>query len=273
MGWLQFMRLRFIRLYPAYLVGLTIGAVTYIAQEPAFRTLKLTAQFTVALLSELAFITWPVSLPGRPAIFPLDEPAWSLFFELGANLVLVLCYRRLSNPALGVLTGICALGLYAITWKHGSLYVGWNVPTFIGGFARAGFSFFVGVLLQRCRPSGIPSIGPPVMLLAVATLIVPVPRIFPLCIVAAAGWQLRGFAAVAAGWLGDASYPLYVVHVPILYGVKFFTSDWNRPGSMLYWLTLVGLIVVAWGIAQFYERPMRQRLWRRRPELSQRPAA
>jgi hypothetical protein len=93
--------------------------------------LKTTVRFILALGSALTLIPWPVWLEDRPQIFPLDVPAWSLFFELCANLVFVVYCRRLSNR-----------------------------KTLVAGFPRTGFSFFAGVLVQRYLPKGIRIIAP-----------------------------------------------------------------------------------------------------------------
>lgn len=269
MGWKQFMRLRLIRLFPAYLLGVALGTLVYIAIWPAFASLKALAKLILALGCALTFIPMPVPMWERPPIFPLDGPAWSLFFELCVNLCLVCFYRQLTQRSIVAILALSGAILVAIAVLHGNLHVGWNARTLLCGFPRVAFSFFAGVLLQRIAPHGIPRIGLIASVLAVAALIVPVTNhrlydpavvllLFPLAIVAAAGWNLRGVTAKAAEILGDVSYPLYVIHVPCIYLIKRFSGDWDQPGSLTYMLTFAVLIPLSWLIAQFYERPSRR---------------
>ena len=49
-----------------------------------------------------------MDIPGRSETYPLDGPAWSLFFEYIANICYALVLRRLSKLLLGALAVVAA---------------------------------------------------------------------------------------------------------------------------------------------------------------------
>ncbi len=74
---LEFLRARVKRLYPIYLVGLLLGLVSVLFSNP--HALSLTQ-------AALTFFCGLFALPSPPmeplgALFPLNGPYWSLFFE------------------------------------------------------------------------------------------------------------------------------------------------------------------------------------------------
>jgi peptidoglycan/LPS O-acetylase OafA/YrhL len=265
---LDFMRLRLIRLYPAYLVGLALGVAAYLITWSPFSFTRL----FISLSSALLFLPLPVPLTDNPPIFPLNLPAWSLFFELFVNLVFVAFYRYLTGRTLIAILFLSGANLIAVATFHGNLHVGWNTDHFFYGLPRSLFSFFAGVLVHRCFPTGLRSGGAFVAFIVALVLVLPIPAnihsvydpvvvvlLFPIGIAAIAGWELQGLRARVARALGVLSYPLYVIHMPCIYIVKNWTDGWRKNEKLVaYGLTISALVIVSWLIAQFIETPIRR---------------
>ncbi len=139
---IRFMRLRLIRLYPLYALGLAIAVAAVVFE--AFCGVAPPAWIEVATL--LAAFMLPSPVYGAPAgIFPLNGPSWSLFFELAANAVMGAGWRVLSNRVLVVACVVFGASLAAVTINLRSANFGDLWITFPVGFGRACFSFFAGV--------------------------------------------------------------------------------------------------------------------------------
>jgi len=137
----EFIRARIIRLYPLYLLGLVVGIVF----PPKALTVSDIWEATAANLFVL-----PSYIPRIYAIFPLNGPFWSLFFEFWvANLLFALLRHRLSWNVLMWLLGCSAVSMLVSEKIYHTFNVGILWVDFIPGFARVIFSFFTGVALSR----------------------------------------------------------------------------------------------------------------------------
>ena len=80
---------------------------------------------------------------GNGEMFPLNGPAWSLFFEYIGNILYALFIRRLSTKALAILAGILSILLLWFTATdvcgYGMFGVGWTLD---------GLNFWGGPLLH-----------------------------------------------------------------------------------------------------------------------------
>jgi peptidoglycan/LPS O-acetylase OafA/YrhL len=129
------------------------------------RTLAVDFFFVLSgfVLAPTPFVPPPLSA----TIFPLNGPAWSIFFELVANVAYAAMAPRLTRKTL-IATIMAAAVLMALcTAVFNTMDMGWVWSAFIGGFPRVFYSFFAGVLIYRlhCRhpapilPAGICAIG------------------------------------------------------------------------------------------------------------------
>ena len=93
-------------------------------------------------------------------LYPFNFAAWSLFFEVAANLLFAALGKRLDTKSVIWLVGGFALALVVCAtmgWlgfgieadKRGVLGGGPTWETFGAGVIRVGFSFFAGVLVYR----------------------------------------------------------------------------------------------------------------------------
>src|SRR5690606_39031180 len=114
----RFLVLRAIRLLPLIAVGAILGAVataSVIAPAHLPKTL-------LALPFALLLIPIPPQLAAEP--FALNAPAWSLFFEVCANILYAAIVGVLGYRRLALLVLLSGIGLVAIAIKFDGALVG-----------------------------------------------------------------------------------------------------------------------------------------------------
>jgi peptidoglycan/LPS O-acetylase OafA/YrhL len=237
-GALWFFRTRMARLYPLYAFGMLLGALSLLSTP---LTLVRGAALNVLFLPDL--------FPADKSLFPLDGPAWSLSAEVAVNLLYAWGGYRLGNRALLGVIALAATALTGIVFMAGTGDLGWHARwiDLAGAGARVMFGFPLGVLMFRLHKAGrLQNFGgSPVLplalvvavffigtsnvpLLDVSLIVVVLPALFLLLLGARPPTSGLG---VACHWLGRLSYPLYVVHLPLL--SLFFrltgpASAWTR---------------------------------------------
>jgi peptidoglycan/LPS O-acetylase OafA/YrhL len=198
---LQFMRARYIRFWPTMAAGTLLGLL-FIAQ-PGWVGQAL-----------MGFLLIPL-FAGK-FVFPLNPPAWSIFFELSAN-ALHSAVRR----------SWLLIFLVSLTWLTltGGFGGGPNPGNFLAGAPRVLTSYSLGVLMYQRWGEHPPVNLPSACGLLLAALLLPfVSPLFDygfvllLCpVIILSG--VRGNIPFAEE-LGALSFPLYAVHYPILLSAK-----------------------------------------------------
>ncbi len=273
-----FMLQRVIRLFPLYLLGLVIGmsikAISLIGGA-SYTASELMWQF----LAEL-FMMPSAPIAGWDFLYFLNVPAWSLLFELWANLVFILIWPILSTRVLVGVTIFFACFLTACAASYGTINGGGTWGTFIGGFGRAGFGFFCGVLIYRVagrpRAAGSKTSWWAFPLIATAPIVSFAPAfigtgiwieltlvclIAPVLIYLGQKLQPPQWATKLFIWLGAVSYAIYMIHIPIF--EYFVRLAWRFPQIDHDWTPWTGLVVLvvitALGAAaeRYYDQPMR----------------
>lgn len=291
----DFIKRRLIRLHPMVVLGALLGAAAFFVQgsvrwngEPVS-----TGMVLAALLCGLLLIpAWPGAgheVRGNGEMYPLNGPGWSLFFEYLGNLLYMLLLRRLPTRWLTLLVALtgAALATFAIgdLSGYGHLGVGWTLAgsNFPGGMLRLLFAFPAGLLLaRRFRPVRIrgafwlcslslavllamPYVGSEQNHLfnglydTLSTLL-----LFPLLLwLGASGHATDATTARICGFLGDISYPLYMVHYPSMY--LFYAWVWNHGYTFSeVWpvaaALFAGNILLAWFVLKIYDEPLRRLL-------------
>ena len=267
-----FLRLRAIRLYPLYLVGLVFGIASAVFLGVPARLLA----GTVAL--SLFFLPTPFAVAGVPdqggSLYPLDPPAWSLFFEIVANVVWFAARRWITGATSILVIALCGALFTAAVLAYG-VSSGAYWQNIWGGFARVFYSFLLGVLVYRLwrasawRPR-IPTWLPVVGLLAL--LAAPVNRqIFdpPAVMLAMPVLVFLGACAAPVGRasatlqqaLGDASYAIYALHYPVIVLVDRAVS--GLPLAHRSLITTPATIVIVVGGALWLDKvyDLRVRRW------------
>jgi peptidoglycan/LPS O-acetylase OafA/YrhL len=240
----DFVIARFVRLYPLYLLGTVIALAVYVlllfTSSPRLTGPEILLTLPFSLLFLPTFVApFLASYGGLGAVYPLNFPAWTLFYELAVNLLYGFSYRLLTTRRLIVMVFVSAIALIFTGLYFGNLAVGYAWIDFIGGVPRVLFSFFAGVLLWRLfqsyRPSPLPGYTAIALILVfVCTAAGDTPTaamrpyyelfavliVFPCMVFIAArtvmGRRLRAISLQ----LGLASYAVYIIHTPVLHGLK-----------------------------------------------------
>jgi len=270
-----FMSRRLYRLAPLHLLGWLLALLTLLI--PSVREGAGGPSLAPTLATNLLL------LPGAlPVLFPLNPPGWSLFQELWvANLLYALLWHRLRPAILGLLVVLATGGLlFAARFYHGA-NVGFEYASAGGGFARALFSFFVGVALARLhshRPARfqVPAIWLCAALVALLSLPIsgrPATAYQLFCIVVgfpaliywgASARERRPAIGIA---LGEASYAAYVTHWPLL---AFVAWGWRTgligagPGPVLQLTVAAAIIAASFSVHHLLDQPIRNGITRGR---------
>ncbi|MBB3655462.1 peptidoglycan/LPS O-acetylase OafA/YrhL [Rhizobium sp. BK650] len=222
----DFIRHRIARLYPVYLVCTLLGAVSVFPLIGHLENWSVSA-FAVSLVTSLLFL--PAPSDTVLGILPLNGPAWSLFFEVVANVVFLFTAAGL-EAAVSIVVLSAPTFVVALWYFHFPPGSVWS--DIVGGFPRVLASFYGGVLMSclwrrgfRIRLAAWPCW---ILVAALAALysgfifterkyyllltFVAHPAIiwFGLCL--ARNERLERIAT----WMGEISYPLFLTHVPLL---------------------------------------------------------
>lgn len=294
----DFIKRRLIRLHPMVVLGAVLGVIAFCIQgcEKWDGTQVSISMVMLALLINLFLIpAVPGSGPeirGNGEMYPLNGPSWSLFFEYIGNIMYALFIRRMSTKALTALVVLAGIGLASFAIFNfsgaGHLGVGWTMEEYnlIGGFLRVLFSFSIGLLMSRVfKPIPVKGAFWICSLAIVVLLSMPYVGngealwmngiydsvcailIFPMLVyLGASGKTTDKHSARICKFLGDISYPLYMVHYPLIYlyfgWVKkenlTFAEAWPEAVALV-----VGSIVLAYISLKLYDEPVRRYLTKR----------
>lgn len=294
-----FFRRRLIRLQPMVIMGAVIGAASFLISgmerwDGTHATLWLTfLAFVCGCLMLPALPGMPREVRGNGEMFPLNGPCWSLFFEYVGNIVYALFIRRLSTRLLALLsfTLCCALTWFAVTDQsgYGSIGVGWTVDStnILGGMLRMLCPFTMGVLMSRLFKPLRQARGAFWTSAALLLIIFHVSYIysdgalslngmfeaaciiavFPLVVWYAASGKTTDIASTRiCRFLGDISYPLYIVHYPLMYAFYMWLIKTRQYTLYETWpaalAAVTASIILAWLCLKLYDMPVRKWLTR-----------
>lgn len=269
----MFLLKRMVRLYPMIVAGVALGVVTLqVAYAPGIPLAD------VLVLAVGALLLLPLGFLVGQEAFAINNPLWSIFFEIVAGVIYGLVARRQIHfwheiAALALL----AAALFAVVLIEGTIgpvgFGSWRA--FFEGFVRVGFSFLAGVLIFRWQiVHRIPAVRSQIPLFAlIAVLFFPlaIPRenddffciavIIPI-VVALAAAAPQSEEQPLAIYLGHLSYPLYVVHLPIIQLGSYFqhTADSFIPMPIAVGCTLLAAIGGAHFLYARLDRPIRAHL-------------
>lgn len=289
MSAVEFLKRRIIRLHPMVVIGAIIGAVMFYFQGCSVWDVS-KVPVTMLLVATLMNVFLIPSTPGAEIrgvgeMYPLNGPSWSLFFEYIGNVLYAFFIRKFSTKALSVWVFVvgCGLASFAIWGPYGDLCVGFalTADNMLGGSLRLLFSFSAGLLLFRLfKPvkvkgafwigafsiivlSAVPRIGGSEYLWMNGlydTLCAVV--LFPLLVyLGASGKTTDKMSARICKFLGDISYPLYMVHYPFIYLYYAWVKNENLtfvqslPGAVAL---VAGSIALAYLCLKLYDEPVRR---------------
>lgn len=224
---LDFWRMRMRRLAPLYYIGLALGVISALIRGTPDSGTSIFSQFLKAalFLPEIDSIE-SVTQGGQVTAFPLNGPAWSLFFELLANIAFFLVGAKWLDKlpkciffiALG---GYCTL--IACTQQYNA---GWALGNLWLGLIRVMLLFYLGTAIYR---GNLQFLAPPdfwswciiglffaSMLLYSKNLALFASAFIAPCVIAVTkDLQLPDSVEKLGNSLGELSYPLYITHFPI----------------------------------------------------------
>ena len=290
-----FFRRRLIRLQPMVIMGAVIGAASFLISgmerwDGTHATLWLTfLAFVCGCLMLPALPGMPREVRGNGEMFPLNGPCWSLFFEYVGNIVYALFIRHLSTRLLAVLSFAlcCALAWFAVTDQsgYGSIGVGWTVDrtNILGGMLRMLCPFTMGILMSRLFKPLRQARGAFWTSAALLLIIFHIPYIysdgalslngvfeaaciiavFPLVVWYAASGKTTDIASTRiCRFLGDISYPLYIVHYPLMYAFYMWLIKTRQYTLYETWpaalAAVTASIILAWLCLKLYDMPVRK---------------
>jgi peptidoglycan/LPS O-acetylase OafA/YrhL len=295
----DFLAARIIRLYPVYFLAISLALIYELSLTHVPRTFALPA-FVMAV-----FLVPNLHLIRSVFLFPLDQPSWSLLLEILANIAYVLLIKFISGSTwLFSLIASLAFVVLAYGILHGRMLgltgvVNGNHQPALG-IARVLASFLLGVLtlrLYRARAHfqlspRLRSLAPVVIILALVFILespfavmqtntfylLSIALLFPAltCIGASANPPAAWTAICVA--LGELSYPLYLLHLPLLEfaNSRLFLHLSSAMHSVLAIIAMVVAIAAAYWVAQKFDTPVRRILsnfYRNAPWRTAQPTA
>jgi peptidoglycan/LPS O-acetylase OafA/YrhL len=288
MTWRQFMAVRLVRLYPMLFVGTAAGGLVFVLSQMQTHDFDIS---TSLLMTAGTFALLPVGLAAGLVAYPVNNPAWSLFFEFAVSALYGSRFGRLGKRGLAAFVAASGAALIAVAaWGGPYDQIGSATPTaFLLGFVRVAYSFWAGVLLFRVArlrtmpsvPIGIigctlallllaPADGPAYSLLLALV-------VFPVLVAFAACASFGSPTARVCSAFGRLSYPLYLIHQPV-FRMIHGTSRMMHLG-LPAWVMLAGAAVVSVVAAETlliaFDEPVRMwlggRLRHNRPAALARP--
>ncbi|NEI72749.1 acyltransferase family protein [Rhizobium lusitanum] len=261
---LAFMKARYARLYPLFLIGSVYGLVQLLLHWKASGVGR--ADLGASILSTAFMLPSPSFLTRSAgdilALYPLNGPAWSLFWELLANLVFALGLFRLKTRSLILVAAASLALLIASVFYHKSLDLGWEWRSVDGGFARVFFSFTLGMILYRLRSNtvfgrtmnsyaALLPIAAICVLLLLPTYSLKYALIFcilisPLIVLAGTMLELPARLQRLGIFLGYLSYPIYMCHRGFteIYAQLMHNIQLPQPIYIAIYLVVVSVIAL-----------------------------
>ena len=295
----DFFKRRLIRLHPMVIMGAVLGAITFCIQGSvqwdgthiAISMIMLSLLCTIFFIPAMPGVGYEVR--GNGEMFPLNGPCWSLFFEYIGNILYALFIRRLSNKALTVFVVLLGVALAAFAVfnvsTYGNIGVGWTLDgvNFLGGSLRMLFPFSLGMLMSRnFKPMKVKGAFWICTIALIALFSVPyLGGLEPLCMngvyeafcvigafpiilwIGASGTTTDKQSTKICKFLGDISYPVYVIHYPLMYLFYAWLIE-----NQLYTLgetwhvalcVFILSIILAYLCLKLYDEPIRKYLAKR----------
>jgi peptidoglycan/LPS O-acetylase OafA/YrhL len=282
----QFIRQRFIRLYPMIAAGVVLGFMRFAMLAYQESGTAVDATLMTQLVGGLAMIPFDLS-GGVSTFFPLNNALWSLHFEFIAYFAFWLILYRVRTAGLAAIAIVAIVGCYAwASMTFGPVGVrsanGDNPTGYLHALSRVAFSFTLGMIIFRLRDRfaelALPG-GRWLALLLIAALVMPreiLPPLFVMALLAivfpyiiAAGTKVApsGPLTGVEKFLGDLSYPLYALHIPLIWTMSGacktlgigFTENPLLNGLFI----LPAAIVISYAAFLLYDRPLRRWLMTR----------
>jgi len=270
----QYLKKRLIRLYPMFLIGLSIGALLFVLRYLSHVNMFPAKDAALAFIVNAFYLPYFIYDPQyiKVGVFPLNLPAWSLFFELFINLVFFWTIKFSTRKIVAI--SILLAFILAIFVFAGYKSPGWNSTNFVLGFPRVGYSFMMGVLLCRLYGKASSVVKSPwaIVLLLIGLLLMPkfnnwslywisiTVFVIPWIVWASSHISIPdGRLARTMEYFGWLSYPIYCIHDPMMGLFHYFLPGLTKE----YWFIGISVLIIAGAahvISKYIEEPIRKRL-------------
>ncbi len=267
-GYRDYYRNRVARIYPLYVVGLLLYLVTRYSDF----------NFYNAFLYLLGIQSW---IPGKALI--LNFPGWSISVEFLFYLLFPLLYNYLyvkENKSIWVIIILIWIGtqVFSNLYINSLSYKGphtdshefshyfplWHINEFLTG-NLAGL-FFVKSRKEKNYDLAVVLLF---VLIILSLIFIPlnfhnglmavffVPAIY--LISCNNGLITRFFSIKPLEFLGEISYAIYIIHIPVLYILRSVLWDYFQisQSNTIFWIYILVLLVVSAILYLFVEKPMR----------------
>lgn len=294
---------RIIRLHPMLVMGTLLGLLFYyFGASEAFPFIGDKPWWIVLLLFGYCCLMLPMpncwDIRGWQDFNSFNGNSWSLYWEYLANILYALVFRFLPTTLLALLAAVAAVGTIDVTFnidlfgllqgRVGAPFTvngGWSITPqeLYVGAVRLMYPFLAGLLLSRvgkfCTLRGA---FVWCSLIVVAILLVPqleglanglyeafvILLLIPFIISLGAGSKIKSQRLErVCRFLGDISYPLYIIHLPFVYMQLAWMS--NHPDAstgtavMLAVSVFIISVAVAYASLKLYDLPLREWLTKR----------
>jgi peptidoglycan/LPS O-acetylase OafA/YrhL len=273
MSWWDFVVVRLIRLYPLVLASTILGGAVLLLGE-LHKTHRIDLLVDAPIFIGAALML-PSGLATHAPIFhtayPLNFPEWSLFFELAAGVIYGTRASRLGRTGMICVVVLSALCLVVATsmWRGKFKDIGFDGPiSFLLGFVRVSYPFWMGVALYRfAKWRSLISVPFVVLSFTLGTvLLMPfggklfaltvILFFFPALVALGARTHVPSSLVWICSFLGELSYPVYLINQPVFRIVKNLQLGLSPIGMIALGvlLTIVGaqILLIA------YDRPVRR---------------
>jgi peptidoglycan/LPS O-acetylase OafA/YrhL len=277
----DFMMRRLIRLYPLIIFSIGLGSIVLMLNAAAYPDFSM-QKISVLIVSGIFLI--PAGLAYGMQAYPVNNPIWSLFFEIFVKGVYAIFWRKPSRYIGFFVLGIIAILLaVAVLSASGLDRIGFgSFRDFVFGFFRVGYPFLAGILIFRFPPRILQSltvswIVPSLLLLVMllnygyrgsvsydllcALLLMPLIVALGSAVATTSSMLKKLFE-----WLGALSYPFYLIHAPVLRICRHLTESagwFIGHDRMAAAASLMASILCAFIVLKLYDVPVRNWLTNR----------
>jgi peptidoglycan/LPS O-acetylase OafA/YrhL len=267
---------RLVRLLPMLIPGTLLAGIIELGRSGVGPVVGRLPEIALAVVAGCLALPLTFATSMEHTIFPLNGPVWSIFFELLANVVLVVAYKSLKPRTVmwAVLVPSC-LQMILVSMMFETVNIGFWIQDWFYGLPRVLFSFTAGVLLcsSGIRFPRLPALAFPLILLAI--FMIPLRKsalgteldlgvillVFPFLVGSGAASEPARMPKFASKWPGELSYPIYAIHYPIVRAVSSALKHRAIPvgGRLAVAAALLTVTcMLAAALWQFYDKPVRR---------------
>lgn len=277
MGFAAFLKIRVFRLHPLLILG-TIIPVALLCATSGETDVQLYALAILGILMvPTSFVDVSTSGSTQDILaFPINGPSWSMFAEYIENAIYGMLAKYLNLYYISAALIVSAILEIALVVHYGTLSVGYMRQMVWLSLIRIQFPFIMGIGINMVYKSGFLStirprpilpvlmlvviLSAPIALPTVAFSLIAVFLIIPLIVImGVAVEQEQSKQDPVLTFLGTISYPLYVLHMPIM---MFAIDPINLISPIglrftMVCVALAGLIAISYMITLIYDLPVR----------------